>query len=549
MRRALAWVVVGLAAVAQPALGAEPGETASAATGRDAPLPIHDGVIELSLRDAVDLAIQRNLAVDLVRYDPYVARARLGAAWGAYDPELFGEGGITDGEERNASALSTIGGIEAFDLSKQRVWNGQSGFRGQIPWLGGTYRAFYGNGETETNSRFNVLNPQYDATFQVTATVPLLRGLFWSQPWTQVRLARVGVRAADERFATDLMEIVKSTEDAYWALIAARDRTRVAEASLETAKALIEQTEAQYEVGVVSRVEVVQAEAGVADREFTLIAEQARERTAQDALIDTVLGPYLDADTELTVKTLDPPEEITVREVDERAALERAMARRPEIRLARSQVEQRLIEVKFTGNQRLPQLDIAGSYGESDLAGNTRQGIDPDLNAALENSPRRPGRNWEDAHDTFFTGAAPRSYSVRGILSIPLGNSAARHEHSRAKLELQRAETSLKRLEQSIVSEIRKAARDLKAALEGIEAAERGEAAAAEQLRAERVRLEHGESTPFDVLQREEDLVRAQAQKILAQQVYHNSVTALDRAQGTILERNEIVVEEAATLR
>ena len=75
------------------------------------------------------------------------------------------------------------------------------------------------------------------------------------------------------------------------------------------------------------------------------------------------------------------------------------------------------------------------------------------------------------------------------------------------------------------------------------------DAAAAEQLRAEHVRLEHGESTPFDVLLREQDLVQAQSQKILAQNTYHNSITALDRAQGTILERNQIVVDQAAALR
>jgi outer membrane protein TolC len=114
---------------------------------------------------------------------------------------------------------------------------------------------------------------------------------------------------------------------------------------------------------------------------------------------------------------------------------------------------------------------------------------------------------------------------------------------------LRRSETALLRLEQSIVSEIRRAARNLAASVEGIGAAERAESAAAEQLRAEHVRLEHGESTPFDVLLREQDLVQAQSQKILAQNIYHNSITALDRAQGTILERNQIVVDQAAALR
>ena len=78
---------------------------------------------------------------------------------------------------------------------------------------------------------------------------------------------------------------------------------------------------------------------------------------------------------------------------------------------------------------------------------------------------------------------------------------------------------------------------------------ERRRLASEEQLRAETIRLEHGESTPFDVLQREEDLVGAESQKIFALQAYRDSLTALERAQGTILRNHNVVVEEALTLR
>jgi outer membrane protein TolC len=82
-----------------------------------------------------------------------------------------------------------------------------------------------------------------------------------------------------------------------------------------------------------------------------------------------------------------------------------------------------------------------------------------------------------------------------------------------------------------------------------VQAAERAVAASAEQLRAERIRLEHGESTPFDVLLREENLVTAESQRIAALRVYHGQVTALDRAQGTLLEDRSIVLEDALPLR
>jgi outer membrane protein TolC len=429
---------------------------------------------------------------------------------------------------------------------KQRTWDGQGGLQGLIPWLGGSYSVSYGGSELETNSSIETLSPNYGANFLASLQVPLLRGLFWSEPWTAVRLARLGVDASVEQFRADLMDIVRNTEDAYWGLIAAGEARRVAQKSLETAQALLEQTQAQYEVGVVSKVEVVQAEAGVADREFNLITIDAQERTARDAFVDVVLGPYLAPDSEIAVELADPPEEIPVREVDPEAATERAFANRPEVALARKVIEQREVQVKFASNQRLPQFDVQSSYGNTGLSGelNERCGL-------IGPCTVRPGVGtvWGDADDDFFTDEAAENFTVRGVVTIPIGNVRARNDYDRARLELRRSRLQLERLEQSIVSDIRRAARNLLAALEGIEAAERGVAAAEEQLRAERVRLEYGESTPFDVLQREENLVTAENQRILAQRAYHNAITELERAQGTILERNAIVIDQRGALR
>ncbi len=97
--------------------------------------------------------------------------------------------------------------------------------------------------------------------------------------------------------------------------------------------------------------------------------------------------------------------------------------------------------------------------------------------------------------------------------------------------------------------EVRQAARNLQASQEGIVAAQAAETAAAEQLRAERIRLEYGESTPFDVLQREEDLVDRENELIGAFQAYRTSVTALDRAQGTILRNRNIRIDDVGALR
>jgi len=545
MRRAIApwlaagWIAAGLA-VGVAAHAGEPAAPGPPAAAAGALPEVAGGELRVGLNQAVRLAIRNNLDVQVVSIDPLVAEKDLGAAWGSYDPQIFGNGGYADVETPTASALLTTG------VLKQRIWDGEAGLQGLVPWVGGAYSVSYAGSELETNSSIETLSPNYGADFLATLQVPLLRGLFWSEPWTAVRLARIGVDASVEQFRTNLMDIVRGTEDAYWGLIAAREGRRVAQKSLETAQALLDQTKAQYDVGVVSKVEVVQAEAGVADREFNLITLDATERTARDNFIDVVLGPYLAPDSEIRVDLTDPPEEVPVRDVDPEAATQRAFANRPEVALARSVIEQREVQMRYASNQRLPQFDVQGSYGNTGLAGdlNRRCGL-------LGPCTVRPGipSSFTSADRDFFTDDAAENFTVRGIVSIPIGNVRARNDYDKARLELHRSQLQLARLEQSIVSDIRRAARNLQAALEGIEAAERGVAAAEEQLRAERVRLEYGESTPFDVLQREENLVTAENQRILAQRVYHNAITELERAQGTILERNAIVIDDRGALR
>jgi outer membrane protein TolC len=135
------------------------------------------------------------------------------------------------------------------------------------------------------------------------------------------------------------------------------------------------------------------------------------------------------------------------------------------------------------------------------------------------------------------------------MVSIPILNSSARHRATQADLELRRAITQRRRLEQTIILEVRRAVRNLLSSQEGIEAAERRTAAASEQLRAEKIRLEYGESTPFDVLLRESDFVEAESQQIVAFQSYRRSATALDRAQGTILRSYNIAIDRVRSLR
>ena len=536
------------AATAAEATGSEADTAAQAAATPPATASFPPDALKLNLSDAIEKGLEKNLDIQVQRFAPYIAEERLREAWGAYDPTFAAQLGYSFANQPVASPFQFSGSIT------QRLTDGSAGLDGILPWLGTGYSVDYLGQRLLSDSAVAGFSPELDAALGFTLTQPLLKNLIWNQPWTQVKSSRIASAEEEENFRRQVMDTVRDIETAYWGVIAASEQLRVAQVSLETSNALLGQTRTQYEVGVVSKVEVTEAEAGVAEREVNLITAKNAYRASQDNLINLVLGTDLTATSTLEIEPTDRPATTVTYAVDEEEATKKAFERRPEIALAHQEIERQVVQLQFAKNQKLPELDVRTTYGYQGLSGEVNPAALP-LRNSLCSLPGsdcpplpEPDRNFWDANH-FFDGRNGMNWSTRGLFSIPLGNRAADAREAQAELLLARARSAERRLGQNIVLEVRAAVRDLRSAQEGIVAAERRRLAAAEQLRAERIRLENGESTPFDVLQRERDLVDAESQKIAAEKIYRDSVTGLDRAQGTILETRNIRVEDVRALR
>ncbi len=530
----LASATVLALSVGSPSLGQDDAPASDATSSELAVGPPSSGQLPLTLRDAIARALERNTDLELVRYDPAIADYAHRAAWGNYEPVAYGTADHRD------SSLPVAQVFQGFGFLSEKETTGATGLHGILPLLGWQYDFGYSGSRNETSSTIASLIPEYRSNVTFAFNAPLLRGFLYGQPWVQVRLSGKNSQIANEQFRRNLMDIVRGTEDAYWGLAAAARFYEVAKKSLETSRALLKQTQAQFQVGVVSKVEVTEAEAGVAQREFLLIAAENAYRTSQDGLVDLVFGPALTPTSSLEIVVSDSPEKYEPLDIDPNVAAEKALTNRPELLTAERNLEAQRIRLKFAKNQRLPQLDMVASYGTHGLAG---VGQAVTFGTITIPPPVGVPDQYGDTHDQFFQGSNSRTWTAGARLSIPVGNTSARSNVRISEIELHKAETFVARERQAIISDVRKAIRDVQSAVQGIEAAERRRIAAAEQHRAEQIRLEHGESTPFDVLQREEDLVEAESQKIAALRIYHASEVALDRAQGTLLEDRGIEVE------
>jgi outer membrane protein len=537
-------VLLAFSASAQDGASEDAVAAANAAEMETAP-DSSDDALQLSLREAVDLAIENNLGVEIERHAPLIASEDLEIAWGAYDPTLT--------SSLEYSSRRSAAGANSFDPNQAEVKSttGTASLGGLVPYLGARLTLDYTTSKI-SNVPTERFSPKYESGLALTANIPLLKNLVWNDPWTQVEIAGVVHASAQEQFRTVLMDTVQQTIGAYWTLVAEAEQLRVARKSFQTGVALREQTQTQYEVGVKSKVEVIQAEAGVAARELDVIRAEASFQNSQDRLIDLVYGVRLTPDVVLNVIATDKPADFDEHQMDPTHAAELAMENRPELASLENEIERYETLVRFRKNQRLPELDLNLTYGTSGIEGKGNENnlfIPDPLPGQPRAVPEGTGGTYAETHDNWFAKRGAREYSVGGSFSIPLGNYGPRHSVSKARFELRRAKTQLIQLHQRIILEVRRDIRLLDAARKGIYASERQRVAAEEQLRAERIRLEHGESTPFDVLQKESDLVEAEVAKIEALQLYRTSASALDRSQGTILRTHNIVVGSVGGLR
>ncbi|MHC4493969.1 MAG: TolC family protein, partial [Planctomycetota bacterium] len=381
-------VLALIASICPPALAQDPGSDDPAILPTDAGQPSPDpatepdgaadsrpwggteaNTLELSLQEAIELGLQNNLGVQIQRFNPLIAEEDLRIAWGAYDPNWESELGWRKDRLPSGSVFA------ADDINKGSTLDGEGGFRGLLPLLSTQYSVKLASQRVTTNNPFAFLSPEYESTTIFSLTQPLLRDLIWNEPWTRVKVSTIGYASAREAFRLDVMNIVAGIEDAYWSLRASHEEMLVAEKSLETSQALLDQTKIQYDVGVVSKVEVVQAEAGAADREFNLIVARNRYRQSQDDLIDLVLGEQLRPETTLAIEPTDRADDYVTYDVDVEESTRVAFGNRPELTLANQEIDRLVVREKFAKNQRLPRLDVVGSYFYQGLSGGTNKSL------------------------------------------------------------------------------------------------------------------------------------------------------------------------------
>lgn len=468
----------------------------------------------ISLQEVITSAVQNNLDLQIVRYEPRLFGYDLSAALAAYDPDLALS--VTRSHSERAPGFDIEGRPIAFsretDATAYDAGIGPN-LVGLLP-TGTTYSFGYGLERTSVANEDGTGSKQYTGDFQFRIEQPLLRNLWIDQPRTTLKIARRNIKLGDEMLREQLMRTILSVEQAYYTLIFTRENVKVQATALELASQLLRENRKRVEVGALAPLDEKQAEAEVAATRSALINAERAYSQQQNVLKNLITDEYI----QWAGLNLEPVENLVALPAEQnlQESWKRGLAQRPDLAQLKIELEKAGINLKFRKNQLFPDLRLVGTYGH-----NENQPSLADVAAELPSSENR-------------------GYSVAAILRIPLGNRAARASYNSAKANEQQAVLRFKQLEQLALVEIDDAVKQIQSSFERVEATRAARAFSQEALAAEQKKLESGKSTSFLVLQAQRDLTVRRYDEIQALAEYNNALANMAFREGTTLERHNI---------
>jgi outer membrane protein TolC len=559
------------------------------------------GKIYLSLQDAISLALENNLDIEIQRYGPRLAeaelqRARAGgllrgiptqlnqgstAAQSAQGGSTLGSGSATS--FRSTSEAGSAGGA-VFSTSGSAIPNLETyafatyqfshstqiqanSFSSGIPatvtnrhspnfgvqrqFLTGTTATLgWNNSHILTNIPRAEINPFTTSNVNFQIQQRLLQGFGLAVNNRNIRIARNEITVADLVFRQQVIQTVSSVINLYWDLVSFNEDVRVKKQALTLAEKLLSDNRKQVEIGTLAPIEIVRAEAEVARTQQDLTISETvllqQETLVKNALSRTGTSSPLLAEARIVpTDSIRLPDEEKIEPIQDLVAA--ALQKRPDIEQTRVSIENTKIGILGSKSALRPSLDLVGTLQNNGLAGAINSvpvpGITPEIPFVRVANPSFLG-GYGSVLNQIFTRNYP-DYSVALQLSIPISNRQARADLLNDQLRLRQQELREQQQVNSMRVDIQNALIAVQQARARYQSSVKARVFAEQTLDAEQKKYALGASTIFLVVQAQRDLALAQGAEVAALSTYARARVQLDFATGRTLEANNIVMDEA----
>ena len=557
---------------------------------------ISDGKLQLTLQDAVELALENSVDIAVQRYYPWIADDSIlkasagsfgfgtpGAAFSSstantnpfsttiltFDPIVTSTTSIADiATPINNPFLSGTGSTglatlisHSTQFNNQYSQTFQTGTNVNVSW----------NNTRSSSSAANFFNPAIQSTLSVFISQPLLNGFGLSVNTRNIRIAKNNRKIADWAFAQQAITTVTNTVNAYWELAFARENVSVQQQAVTVAQKLYEDNKKQLEIGSMAPLDVTRAESELAtDRQNLIVAKTVQlqdEQILKNAISRDPLAPSVINVEIITLDQPKQPEAVEAASFEE--AIKEAFAKRPDLQEQLLNLKNSDIDVKATRNALLPSATLGAFYQSVGLAGNSPINGTPvvisngvpivDANGnpisvnggvpIFESTLSTPVKGtsqegFTTAQNQVFNNKFPE-YAVQLTINLPLRNRSAQADNARSLLVQRQLEMQLQQLKNAALLDVRNTFIALEQDRARVEAASKARELQQQTFDAEQKKYQLGASTVYLVIQTQRDLISAQGTEIRALADLEEAKANYERALGRTLDVNHVTIADA----
>ena len=551
------------------------------------------GKLYLTVQDAIALAIENNLGLETDRYGPLLAQSSLeraraggpirgvpsasaqvssvnagvGVNGSTQSAGLGGGGGSGSGGASGNAAIQQVGAITPnldpvlqSTTTQAHLTQPQAntvlsqtnaliqGVRttnttlqmGLLSGGGVQYRNY--EQSFQENAPSDILNPAVGPHMDLAFQHSLLRGFGVKLNDRGIRIAKINTGASLESFRSQLLDLVADVLNSYWDLVSAGDEWKARQRSEENARKFYEDTRKEIAAGAIPRVELSRAAAEVATRRQDLVVSEANLRQRGNALKELLVrtpDAALDGAEIITLDRIEIPDTDDLPPLRQLVAL--AMAKRPDVAVAKLRDQTAEISLAGTENPLLPSVQVTGQTFNRGVAGT------PQVSGGGAPNPYFVG-GYGTALGQVLRRNFP-NYSASVSFSARLGNRTAQGDYGIDQLQFRQSQITGQRDTNAIVVDISARMSALHQARARHSAAVNTRTLQEQLLAADRQKFSSGMATFNDIINDQRALVAAQISEVNALAAYAHARVSLDQTLGETLERNNVSLDEGLSGR
>jgi outer membrane protein len=477
-------------------------------------------VRRLSMDDAVALALEQNLNLQVQRLDPQVQDLSLAQVRTAWTPTF----NTTVVNSSSTSPITNVFAGAANQLTNQN-FRANFGVSQLVPW-GGNYSVSWNNSRGKSNSIYDSPNPFLQSNLNALYTQPLLRNFKIDGTRAQLLITEKNREMSDVQLRQAILITTRAVKSAYWDLAYAVGNLKVQQQSLDIARQSLADNKSRVNIGTMAPIDIIEAQAEVARNEEAVIVAEAQITRAEDTLraliFDPKNGDFWSTRFELTEQ---PAFKAQVVDVD--AAVKNALSRRTDLEQQRKNLEATDINIRYYHNQTLPDLNVQAGYGLTGQGGTVFDFDQTTWPPVLRSSST-----------TAYTSLLSRmlgndfhNWSLAVTVGYPIGRSNAEAGLARAKVAYSQSSIELRQAELTVATQVREVARQLSTNQKRVNATQASRELAEKKLEAQQKKFAAGMSTNFEVIQAQRDLAAARNAELSALLDFNRSQVDFETVQ------------------